>query len=137
MLRLSTGKVYAVPQSGMKPFVVLIVEDEFLIRMDAVDMIRDAGFDVVEAGDADAAILILESRFDITIVFTDIQMPGSMDGLKLAAAIRGRWPPIKIVATSGLLHLSEDDLPPGSLFLPKPYNPRQVVGALRELTGYT
>ena len=86
-------------QSGRKPFVVLIVEDEFLIRMDAVDMIRDAGFDVVEAGDADAAILILESRFDITIVFTDIQMPGSMDGLKLRPPfeVGGRrsrlWPP--------------------------------------------
>ena len=68
--------------------VVLIVEDEFLIRMDAVDMVKAAGFDVVEAGNADEAILILEGRFDITVVFTDIQMPGSMDGLKLAAAIR-------------------------------------------------
>ena len=123
-------------QPGMKKSVVLIVEDEFLIRMDAVDMIRDAGFDVVEAGNADEAILILENRFDITVVFTDIQMPGSMDGLKLAAAIRGRWPPIKIVATSGLLHLGEDDLPSGGLFLPKPYSPRQVLGALRELTGH-
>ena len=81
--------------------VVLIVEDEFLIRMDAVDMITSAGFEVVEAKDADEAIEILEGRLDITIVFTDVNMPGSMDGLKLAAAIRGRWPPIKIVATSG------------------------------------
>ena len=62
-------------------------------------------------------------------------MPGSMDGLKLAAAIRGRWPPIKIVATSGLLKISEDDLPPGSRFLPKPYSEPQIVGALRRLTG--
>jgi len=82
--------------------VVLIVEDEFLLRMDAVDMIAAAGFEVVEAGDADEAIDILESRRDITVVFTDIQMPGSMDGLKLARAVRGRWPPTKIVATSGL-----------------------------------
>jgi CheY-like chemotaxis protein len=122
-------------QSGRKQAVVLIVEDEFLIRMEAVNLIRDAGFDVVEAGNADEAILILERRFDITVVFTDIQMPGSMDGLKLAAAIRGRWPPIKIVATSGLLSLSEDDLPSGSRFLPKPYSPQQVVGALRELAS--
>src|SRR5579863_9901913 len=86
-----------VVQSGRKKPVVLIVEDEFLIRKDAADMVRDAGFDVVEAENADEAILILESRLDITVVFTDIQMPGSMDGLKLAAAIRGRWPPIKIV----------------------------------------
>ena len=95
--------------------VVLIVEDEFLIRMDAVDMIRSAGFDVVEAENADEAIFILEGRLDIAVVFTDVQMPGSMDGLKLAAAIRGRWPPIKIVATSGLLRFSQDDLPPGSV----------------------
>jgi CheY-like chemotaxis protein len=78
------------------------------------------GFDVVEAENADEAIVILEGRLDITVVFTDIQMPGSMDGLKLAAAIRGRWPPIKIVATSGLLKMSEDDLPSGSRFLPNP-----------------
>ena len=98
--------------------VVLIVEDEFLIRMDAVDMIRSGGFDVIEAESADEAIAILECRPDITIVFTDVQMPGSMDGLKLAAAIRGRWPPVKIVATSGLFGIGEDDLPSGSRFLP-------------------
>jgi two-component system, response regulator PdtaR len=114
--------------------VVLIVEDEFLIRMDSVDAIRSAGFDVLEAEDADQAILILENRPDITIVFTDVQMPGSMDGLKLAAAVRGRWPPIKIVATSGF-KISEDDLPSGSRFLPKPYNAHQIIGTLRELTG--
>ena len=75
--------------SAFKRPVVLIVEDEFLLRMDAVDMIAAAGFEVVEAGDADEAIDILESRRDITVVFTDIQMPGSMDGLKLARAVRG------------------------------------------------
>lgn len=121
--------------SETKRPVVLVVEDEYLIRMDAVDMIRSAGFDVFEAENADEAISILESRLDITVVFTDIQMPGSMDGLKLAAAIRGRWPPIRIVATSGVLRISEDALPPGSRFLPKPYSQPQIVGALRELTG--
>ena len=115
--------------------VVLIVEDEFLIRMDAVDMVRAAGFDVVEAENADEAILILEDRLDITVVFTDIQMPGSMDGLNLAAAIRGRWPPIKIVVTSGLLNVGADDLPSGSRFLAKPYSAPAIIGALRELTG--
>ena len=121
--------------SETKRHVVLIVEDEFLIRMDAVDMIRAAGFEVVEAADADEAILILEDRLDITVVFTDIQMPGSMDGLKLAAAIRGRWPPIKIVATSGRAKVTDDDLPAGSRFLPKPYSAREIVGTLRELTA--
>src|ERR1700704_6075712 len=113
--------------------VVLIVEDEFLLRLDAVDMIAAAGFEVVEAGNADEAIEILESRRDITVVFTDIQMPGSMDGLKLARAVRGRWPPIKIVATSGQLDVREADLPEGGRFLAKPYSPVQVTGVLREL----
>ena len=113
--------------------VVLIVEDEFLLRMDAVDMIAAAGFEVVEAANADEAIEILESRPDITVVFTDIQMPGSMDGLKLARAVRGRWPPIKIIATSGHVHIGEIDLPEGGRFLPKPYSSEQVTGVLREL----
>jgi CheY-like chemotaxis protein len=121
--------------SASRRAVVLIVEDEFLLRVDAVDMIKAAGFDVVEAANADEAIEILESRRDITVVFTDIQMPGSMDGLKLARAVRGRWPPIKIVATSGHVHVSETDLPEGGRFLPKPYSPLEVTGLLRELTG--
>jgi CheY-like chemotaxis protein len=115
--------------------VVLIVEDDFLIRMNAAQMIADGGFDVVEAASADEALLILEDRLDITVVFTDIQMPGSMDGLKLAAAIRGRWPPIKIIATSGLVDVRRDDLPEGGRFLLKPYSPEQIVRTLRELAN--
>ena len=114
--------------------VVLIVEDEFLLRMDAADAIAAAGFEVVEAANADEAIEVLESRTDITVVFTDIQMPGSMDGLKLARAVRGRWPPIKIIATSGRLNVGDVDLPEGGRFLPKPYSHAQVAGVLRELT---
>jgi CheY-like chemotaxis protein len=115
--------------------VVLIVEDEFLLRVDAADMIAAAGFEVVEASSADEAIEILEARRDITVVFTDIQMPGSMDGLKLVRAVRGCWPPIKIVATSGYSHVREADLPDGGRFLRKPYSPIQITGVLRELTG--
>ena len=115
--------------------VVLIVEDELLLRMDAIDMIEAAGFEVVEAGNADEAIEVLDARRDITVVFTDIQMPGSMDGLKLARAVRGRWPPIKIVATSGHVEVSETDLPEGGRFLAKPYSSVQVAGVLRELTA--
>jgi CheY-like chemotaxis protein len=113
--------------------VVLIVEDEFLIRMNAVDMIQHAGFEVMEAGNADEAISILEARPDIHIVFTDIQMPGSMDGLKLAHFVRHRWPPIQIVAVSGHHAFQDDDLPAGSLFLQKPYSSGQVAAALRQL----
>ena len=119
--------------SASKRSVVLIVEDEFLLRMDAVDMIAAAGFEVVEAANADQAIEILEARPDITVIFTDIQMPGTMDGLKLARAVRGRWPPVKIVATSGYFHLGETDLPEGGRFLPKLYSSVQVTGVLREL----
>jgi len=114
--------------------VVLIVEDDFLLRMNAAETIGDAGFDIVEAANADQAIAILETRPDIHVVFTDVQMPGSMDGLKLARFVRGRWPPIKIVATSGFVRVGEDDLPDGSRFLPKSYRPAQIVATLRELT---
>jgi CheY-like chemotaxis protein len=115
--------------------VVLIVEDEILLRMDAVDIIAAAGFEVVDAADADEAIKILEARRDIAVVFTDTHLPGSMDGLKLARAVRGRWPPIKIVATSGRVNVKETDLPEGGRFLPKPYSPAQVTGVLLELMG--
>jgi CheY-like chemotaxis protein len=121
-------------QMSAKRPVVLVVEDDFLIRMNAAQMIEEAGFSVVEAANSDEAIAILESHLDITVVFTDIQMPGSMDGLKLAAAIRGRWPPIQIIATSGLVDVRKEDLPNGGRFLPKPYSPAQIIGALRELT---
>jgi CheY-like chemotaxis protein len=120
--------------SAAKRAVILIVEDDVLIRMDAAQMIAGGEFDVIEAADADEAIAILETRLDVTVVFTDIQMPGSMDGLKLAAAIRDRWPPIKIIATSGRVTIDRDDLPDGGRFLPKPYSPAQILKTLRELT---
>jgi CheY-like chemotaxis protein len=121
--------------SATKRPVVLIVEDDFWVRMNAVELIGDAGFDVVEAGNADAAIAILEARPGIHVVFTDIQMPGSMDGLKLARFVRDRWPPIKIVATSGFVNVGKDDLPEGGRFVPKPYRPEYIVATLRELTA--
>jgi CheY-like chemotaxis protein len=122
------------PLSLVRP-VVLVVEDELLLRIHAAEMVADAGFEVIEAANADEAIDILEARRDITVVFTDIQMPGSMDGLKLARAVRGRWPPIKIVATSGLVDVGEKDLPEGGRFLAKPYSPEAIAVLLRELTG--
>ncbi|PYF02734.1 response regulator receiver domain-containing protein [Rhodopseudomonas faecalis] len=114
--------------------VILVVEDEPLLRMHAVDMIESAGFVVLEAANADQAIAILESRNDIRVVFTDIQMPGSMDGLKLAQAVRGRWPPIEIITTSGHVHINEPDLPVRARFVPKPYSAAQIESTLAELT---
>jgi CheY-like chemotaxis protein len=120
------------PGASKRP-VVLIVEDETLIRMNAIEMIEADGFDVIEATGADDAILILEQRSDIRLIFTDIDMPGSMDGLKLAHFVKGRWPPIKIVATSGHAIIAESDLPEGSRFLAKPYAAVTVTRVIRQL----
>ncbi len=120
------------PVSGKRP-VVLIVEDEALIRLDAIEAIEAAGFDVIEAADADQAIAILEQRSDIRLVFTDIHMPGSMDGLKLAHFVKDRWPPIKIIATSGHARIAESDLPEGSRFLSKPYAAAEITKTINRL----
>jgi len=112
---------------------VLVVEDESLLRASAIDMVKEAGFDVIEASDADEAIRILESRNDIRAVFTDVQMPGSMDGLRLARVIRSRWPPVALIVTSGKTNVPEDDLPTGGRFLPKPYHQAQIRSVLKQL----
>jgi CheY-like chemotaxis protein len=115
--------------------VVLVVEDEPLQRMMAVDLVLDAGFDVVEAWSADEAVSILESRSDIRILFTDVDMPGSMDGLKLAAAIRDRWPPIEIIVTSGHIRMPDVDLPDRSVFFAKPYDAAKVTAQRTLMAG--
>jgi CheY-like chemotaxis protein len=112
--------------------VILIVEDDTLLRMDAVAMIKAEGYQTIEATNADDAIMLLESRADIAVIFTDVQMPGSMDGLKLAAAVKDRWPPVKIIATSGLGTVGVSDLPEGGRFIPKPYTGSQISTAIRE-----
>ena len=121
--------------TSLAKVTVLIVEDEPLVRMIAVEIIEEAGFEVLEAENATDAVRILESRLDIRIVFTDIDMPGSMDGLKLAAAVRGRWPPIAIVVTSGHHTVAADELPVGSVYIPKPYQHHQVIAVLRQMAG--
>ena len=110
---------------------VLIVEEEPLVRMGAVNIIGDAGFAVIEAASADEAIRILECRGDVRVVFTDIHMPGSMDGLKLAHAVRNRWPPIKIIVTLGRELIAEQDLTEGGRFFAKPYDPVLIRNTLR------
>ena len=112
---------------------ILVVEDEFLIRTDIASRLREEGFAVFEAGNADEAIEILEARTDIHLVFTDIDMPGSMDGLKLAAHVRDRWPPIKLIVTSGHLSLEESGLPQGGRFFRKPYELHHITSAIVEL----
>ena len=115
--------------------LVLLVEDEPVIRAVAAIHLEEAGFETVEAANADEAITLLESELEIRIVFTDIDMPGSMDGLKLAASIKGRWPPIKIVITTGGHAVKECDLPIGSVFIPKPYGCAQIVDTMHKLVN--
>jgi two-component system, response regulator PdtaR len=122
------------PPAG-KPPVVLVVEDEPLLRMLAVEVVEEAGFIAIEAGDADEAVVLLESRADITLLFTDINMPGSMDGLKLAHAVRDRWPPIKILVVSGKQQFQSSELPSNSCFVGKPYQASALVEELRSLVG--
>ena len=113
--------------------VVLIVEDEYLVCLTLQDMLEDAGYEVVPAFNADEAITILEARRDIEYIITDIDMPGTMDGIALAAAVRDRWPPVKIIVTSGQHRPSEGTLPSGSAFLPKPYSLQSLVAAVKVL----
>ena len=110
---------------------VLIVEDETLIRELVGEELQEAGFTVVMAQDADHAIAILEARQDIHLVFTDIDMPGSMNGLRLANAVRDRWPPIHIIITTGKTRPSK--IPANALFIPKPYLGKNLVAAMRTL----
>jgi CheY-like chemotaxis protein len=118
------------------PSVVLVVEDEMLLRMRAVDMVEDAGFIPVEAVGADEAVAILESRSDIALLFTDIQMPGGMDGLRLAHAVRERWPPIKIILVSGQLQPASVDIPADSRFFGKPLEAKEMIAEMQDMIGH-
>jgi two-component sensor histidine kinase len=114
---------------------VLIVEDEMLLRMRAVDIVEDAGFSPVQAVNADQALSILESRSDISLLFTDIQMPGSMDGLKLAHAVHDRWPGMKIILVSGQVNPSDEQRPADSRFFCKPLSDGKMIAELQAMVG--
>lgn len=112
---------------------ILIVEDEPVLRMVALDMVEAAGFDAIEAANANEAIAILEKREDIRIVFSDIDMRGGMDGIRLAEFIRKRWPPVDIVLTSGHILPEAAELPERSRFFSKPYKEADVVSVFRAM----
>jgi DNA-binding NtrC family response regulator len=115
--------------------IVLIVDDEPLLRMTVADMLYDAGFWTVEASDAEQALRTLESRDDIRIVILDIVMNRGMDGLELAQVIHARWPHVHILLTSGKMYASEDALPDGAVFFRKPYRSRDVVPVLHRMAS--
>jgi two-component sensor histidine kinase len=114
---------------------VLVVEDEMLLRMRAVDIVEDAGFTSLEAVNAEDAMVLLESRSDIDLLFTDIQLPGAMNGLKLAYAVHERWPSIKIILVSGQVTPGEDDRPTDSRFFAKPVEVQHMTTELQDMIG--
>jgi CheY-like chemotaxis protein len=114
------------------PLTVLVVEDEFIVRMTIAEYLRDEGYDVIEAATADEALVVLEKRTDIDLVFSDVRMPGSIDGCELARQVRTRWPALPVILTSGY---SEELLTARSLcediVVPKPYRPQAIVTTIR------
>ncbi|WP_297490078.1 response regulator [Acidocella sp.] len=113
---------------------VLVVEDEPLIRMLAKEIVEDAGYVAIEAANADEAVSILENRDDIWVVFADIDMPGTLDGMGLANSIRNRWPPIEIIVTSGQMRFQIAELPARTVFIPKPYQFSKVAQTLKDFS---
>jgi two-component system, response regulator PdtaR len=111
--------------------VMLTVEDEFLISEYLGHVLEEAGYDVISTSNADEAIAVLESRNDIRVIITDINIPGSMNGLKLAAAVQGRWPPTKIIVATGKDRPEENQMPEQSQFVAKPYVPERILAAVR------
>lgn len=131
--QFSCNNVEQLVQS-LSPLSVLVVEDEPLIRCTTVDALEMEGYEVFEAASADEALSLMQNHPQISLIFTDIDMPGSMDGVKLAGFVRDRWPPIKIIVTSGRMSPASRDLPRGVPFMPKPYDYEKLVGSIRELT---
>jgi two-component system, response regulator PdtaR len=118
----------------LNPATILVVENEALVRLEVGDRLAGLGFIVLAASNADEAIALLDVHPEIEVLFTDVTMPGSMDGVRLAHHVRGRWPPVKIIVASGRLDAALRELPSGSFFLRKPYAPEALADALAQMT---
>jgi CheY-like chemotaxis protein len=112
---------------------ILVVEDETLIRLWAADLLEENGFSVLEAKDADAALKVLESRPDVKLLFTDVQMPGSLNGMELAREVHARWPHILLVITSGRERPMRAEIPDDGRFVAKPYSADDLLGQVNDL----
>lgn len=121
--------------SGRQRSAILVVEDETLVRMLGMDVLADAGFDVLEAADADEALTILKSHDDVQLLFSDIDMPGSMDGLELARLVHQRWPEIRLLLTSGHHQLPPEALPDDGRFVRKPWTREVLIEKIRTALG--
>lgn len=133
MPKANVGPAQAAEITTNRKAVILIVEDNAVIRMGAVDLVVHAGYEALEASNAEDAIRLLEARTDIVLVFTDVGMPGTMDGIKLAHYIRNRWPPVKLIVASGRSIVEQSRLPEGTHFFPKPYNDGTIVEQIRRM----
>ena len=118
-----------------RKYAVLVVEDDPILLMEAMDLVEDAGLTAYGARNADSAIGLLERHPDIRILFSDVEMPGTMDGLKLARAVRDRWPPVTIIMTSGRVKVGVDDMPENGLFFAKPYLTTDIIGTLNRIAS--
>jgi CheY-like chemotaxis protein len=112
---------------------ILVVEDEALIRIWATDLLEENGFSVLEAKDADAALKLLQSRHDVKLLFTDVQMPGSLNGMELAREVHSRWPHILLVITSGRERPTRAEIPDDGRFVAKPYSGEELLGQIKDL----
>lgn len=134
--RALTGALAAAGRAaGALPPVVLVVEDEAMILAHVACVLSEAGYRVIEAANADEALSALEGGARVHLVFTDVQMPGKVDGLELARLVSTRWPRTSLLISSGRLELESDRLPPGGRFLRKPYDFGVMLRHVRELTG--
>src|SRR5688572_12415893 len=114
---------------------VLVVEDEPIIRLGMVSSIEDAGYSVIEAANADEAISRLAQDSEVGVVVTDVDMPGSMDGIRLAHYVRRRWPPIRLLVISGKVGVSPGELPAGARFMSKPFQEPQLILTIETLAA--
>jgi DNA-binding NtrC family response regulator len=121
------------PRQNDRLPAILVVEDETILRIHALDIVKEAGFVPIEAANADDAIEILEKRSDVALMITDVHMPGSMDGITLANAVQKRWPPVKVVVVSGHEAVDENDLPEGAKFFGKPFETAELISHLRRV----
>lgn len=115
---------------------ILIVEDEPLIRLGMVSSIEDAGYAVIEASNADDAISRLAHDNEVRVVVTDVDMPGSMDGIRLAHYVRRRWPPIQLLVISGKVGVTPGELPSGARFMSKPFQDPQLIRTIETLAAW-
>jgi two-component system, response regulator PdtaR len=120
-------------ETQKRPAVVLVVEDEFLTRFAALTALDHAGFDVLDAENAEAALRVLAERSDVRVLFTDINMPGRLDGLELAFEVRRSRPSIGLILTSGKARPNELQMLGGARFLSKPYTELELLAGVEAL----